>query len=299
MIATIALPLATSVNAGKAAPIVKWAGGKRSLVPHLLRLAPQRFSTFYEPFLGGGSFFLALAPPRAALNDANHDLMEVYRAVRDDPDGVITALDEMQPRVLDAEFFYHIRATPAAELPIQERAARFIFLNKTCYNGLYRVNRAGQFNVPFGRYARPPGLYDRANVWRVSELLKRTELWCGDFETALEGGGRGDFVYVDPPYVPLTATASFTRYTRGNFTAIDQRRLADAVHELTRRGCRTLISNSDTPLVRELYEGYPTEVLQAPRNINSDAAGRSRISELAIRNYDDDGVCVRSMGPAG
>ncbi|MDQ2732958.1 MAG: Dam family site-specific DNA-(adenine-N6)-methyltransferase, partial [Armatimonadota bacterium] len=146
MISTVALPIATGateVTAGKAAPVVKWAGGKRSLVPHLLRLAPRRFDAFYEPFLGGGSFFLALAPPQAVLNDDNHDLMEVYRAVREDPEGVINALDEMQPRVLDAEYYYHIRATPASELPIQQRAARFIFLNKTCYNGLYRVNRAG------------------------------------------------------------------------------------------------------------------------------------------------------------
>lgn len=268
-------------------PIVKWAGGKRSVLPQLLALVPPRFSTYYEPFLGGGAFFLALEPDRAVIGDANCELIAAYAAVRDEPEAVMAALDRMQPYVRDRDFYYWVRSQDPSALPPAERAARFIFLNKTCYNGLYRVNRAGAFNVPFGRYTRPPILYDRANLERVSQLFRRAELRCADFALTVESAGEEDFVYLDPPYVPLTRTANFTKYTSGDFDAADQRRLAEVVHRLTGRGCRVLLSNSDMPLVRELYPEPPyiIETVYAPRNINSDAGGRSRIPELAIRNY--------------
>lgn len=268
-----------------AEPVVKWAGGKRSLRQELRALAPPRFTRFYEPFLGGAAFFLSLAPGSAVLSDANGELIELYRAIRDAPGAVMAALDRLRPRVLEEAFYYETRAVAPASLPPAERAARFIYLNKTCYNGLYRVNRAGRFNVPFGRYSTPPALYNRANMLRVAELLGRAELRCNDFEAALAGAAGGDFVYLDPPYVPLSATASFTQYTTDAFTLEDQRRLAATVHELTARGCRVLLSNSDTRLVRQLYAGYHIDVLHAPRSINSDAGGRQRIPELAIRNY--------------
>lgn len=269
----------------KVAPLVKWAGGKRSVLPALLALAPPRFRVYYEPFLGGAAFFLALAPASAVIGDANPELVAMYQAIRDYPHEVMAALDRMQPSVLDAASYYAIRSQDPDSLPPAERAARFIYLNKTCYNGLYRVNRKGQFNVPFGRYLQPPPLYERTNLERVALLLQRSELRCGDFEEMLEDAGADDFVYLDPPYVPLSKTANFTAYTSGAFTEADQRRLAAVVHRLTDRGGRVLLSNSDTPLVRDLYAGYDIREVYVPRNINSNAQGRRKIAELAIRNY--------------
>jgi DNA adenine methylase len=251
----------------------------------LLPLVPRQYTAYHEPFLGGGTFFLALAPRRAVLADANHELMEMYAVVRDEPRGLMAALDAMQPHALDEAYFYTTRGQDPKQLSPVARAARFIYLNKTCYNGLYRVNRKGEFNVPFGRYAQPPRLYDRENLLLVARLLKRAELRCVDFEAALADAAAGDFVYLDPPYMPLTATANFTKYTSGAFGIEDQRRLAGVVRDLDRRGCGVLLSNSDTPLIRELYAGLRLDVVYAPRNINSDARGRSRIAELAIRNY--------------
>jgi DNA adenine methylase len=267
-----------------AEPIVKWAGGKRNLRQQLLSLAPETFATYFEPFLGGGAFFFSLAPARAMLGDANRELIQVYEAIRDDPQTVMEELDAMQAHVLDAEFYYATRAAPAASSCFR-RAAQFIYLNKTCYNGLYRVNRAGQFNVPFGRYASPPALYQRENLLRVSGLLRQAQLSCGDFADVLERAGKGDFAYLDPPYVPISRTASFTRYTAGAFAEPEQRRLSDVVATLSRRGCRVLLSNSDTPLVRQLYSGYHIDTVYTSRNINSDSRGRQKIAELAIRNY--------------
>jgi DNA adenine methylase len=268
-----------------AEPVIKWAGGKRHLRQQLLRLAPRSYRCFYEPFLGGAAFFLALAPPHAVLGDANQEVMQLYEAIRDDPDAVMVELDRMQPYVLDKAYYYHLRAISSESLTLAQRAARFIYLNKTCYNGLYRVNKAGQFNVPFGRYKTPPRLYDRANLLRVSQLLRRAVLRCADFAHVLADARQEDFIYLDPPYVPLSPTSSFTRYTKDSFAIEDQYRLAKTVRELTDRGCYILLSNSDTPLVRELYAGYYVDEVYAPRNINSDINGRRRIRELAIRNY--------------
>ncbi len=283
----LSLPELGGPLAGRAAPLVKWAGGKRALLADLLPLVPREVRTFYEPFAGGAAFFLALAPQHAVLGDANRDLIELYQAVRDDPEAVIAALDRLQPHVQDRDHYYRVRAGDPAALSLPERAARLIYLNKTCYNGLYRVNRSGRFNVPFGRYAKPPLLYDRANLLAAATLLRGAELRCADFVEVLADAGEGDFAYLDPPYVPLSATASFTAYTSGVFGPAEQRRLAEVFHDLTRRGCRALLSNSDMPVVRELYAEYlpTTSVVYAPRAINSDARGRSRIPELAIRNY--------------
>lgn len=272
-------------GSASADPVIKWAGGKRSLRVALLALAPPTYSTFYEPFLGGAAFFLALSPQAAVLGDANCELVFLYQAIRDEPRAVMDALDATKDRTLDEEFFYATRAILPETLSLVDRAARFIYLNKTCYNGLYRVNSRGQFNVPFGRYATRPGLYNRENLLRVSCMLRAATLRCGDFAEVLADAGEGDFVYLDPPYVPLTPTASFTRYTKGNFGLADQQRLAQTVRDLDARGCRVLLSNSDTPLVRELYAGFHLDEVYAPRNINSDPTARHKIRELAIRNY--------------
>lgn len=272
-------------TAGPAQPILKWAGGKRALAGELLRLAPARFGTYYEPFLGGGAVFFALGSAPAVIGDANADLIDAYRVVRDDPAGVMAGLDALQPDVLDADFFYTVRSWQPANLPPAQRAARFIFLNKTCYNGLYRVNRRGEFNVPFGRYRQPPQLYQRENLLRAAGLLRRADLRTGDFAGLVAEAGASDFVYLDPPYVPLTPTANFTRYTPGQFRPADQDRLAAVVRDLDARGVFVLLSNSDTPAVRDLYRGFRVTTVYAPRNINSKAGGRQPIAELAIANY--------------
>lgn len=286
MLAREADVAAPEAAGGAARPLVKWAGGKRSLIRQLQRFVPPRLGTYYEPFLGGAAFFFALAPTPAVIGDSNADLIALYEAVRDYPEAVIEALDRVQPRVLEADFYYRVRAQVAEALEPPARAARFIYLNKTCYNGLYRVNRAGQFNVPFGRYARPPALYARDNLLSASRLLAAAELRCSDFEATLSAARAGDFVYLDPPYAPLTRTANFTRYTVESFEDGEQRRLARCVRDLDARGCLVLLSNSDTPAIRALYRGFRMEVVHAPRNINSDATARGRIPELAIANYD-------------
>jgi DNA adenine methylase len=269
----------------RAQPILKWAGGKRSVIAQLQRFVPPRFASYYEPFFGGGAFFFSLAPRVAVLGDINHDLIELYRAVRDEPEAVMAELDGMQPRVRDSVYYYQTRALMPDALKPARRAARLIFLNKTCYNGLYRVNRAGQFNVPFGRYKREPSLYNRDNVLAVSRLLKAAILRCADFETILSDVPSRAFVYLDPPYVPLSRTSSFTRYTAGSFEEAEQRRLAEVIRRLSKQGCFVLLSNSDTPLTRELYRDFEITTVYAPRNINSVASGRTRMIELAIRNY--------------
>ncbi len=283
-----ALAAVASQQAGgglSARPVVKWAGGKRALLPALLSLSPQRFRCYFEPFLGGASFFLALRPAQATLGDANAELIGLYCTVRDSPSEVMAALDALQPFVEDPESYYRIRSTQPASLTPPQRAARFIFLNKAGFNGLYRVNRRGEFNVPFGTHASRPTLYDAPNLAAVSRLLRGATLKNADFEDVLGDAGEGDFAYLDPPYAPLTPTANFTQYTSSSFSEGDQTRLASAVQRAVERGCHVLVSNSDTALVRALYGRYKLHRLRASRNINSDGAKRQKITELAIQAY--------------
>lgn len=269
-----------------ARPLVKWAGGKRALLPVIMANAPKSYDSFVEPFLGGAAVFLAFAPERAILNDANRELIQLYEAVRDDPAGVAAALDALQPYVSDPVAYYRIRSTDPQKLGPCARAARFIFLNKTGYNGLYRVNRRGEFNVPFGSRPTPPRLYDRDNLMAVAALLRNAVLRCGDFEAVLDQVEHGAFVYADPPYVPTSVTANFTRYTRSDFTLEDQERLASAVRRAARRGAKILVSNSDTRIVHMLYSDFTRITIPVQRRINSDATRRSGITEVLIRTYD-------------
>jgi DNA adenine methylase len=262
---------------------VKWAGGKGQLVGQFRELFPASFERYYEPFVGGGAVFLALRPARATLADLNAELIDCWKAVRDDPEGLMAALDR---HPYERSHFYHVRDLDPGSLDPVERAARFIYLNKSCYNGLYRVNRQGRFNVPFGRYARRPAYYERENLLAISRLLRRVKLLRAPFEEAVAGAKSGDFVYFDPPYDPLSKTANFTSYTEGSFTRDDQRRLADLARELDRRGVMFAVSNSDTPEVRRLYRGFRVHVVLAPRNINCKANGRGRVQELLIVNCD-------------
>src|SRR5262249_50290480 len=232
------------------------------------------------PFVGGGALFFALGRRPALLSDANAELMEAYRAVRDQVEAVIAAL---QAHVYDAHHYYRVRALDPARLAPAERAARTIYLNRAGYNGLYRVNRAGRFNVPFGRQLNP-SLCDAANLRACAAALDGVELQAVDFEEAVADAAAGDLVYFDPPYVPASETAAFTSYVAAGFDARQHARLARVFRRLTARGVHVVLSNSDRPLVWELYPGFAIRQVAAPRYINSDPARRGAVMELLVCN---------------
>jgi DNA adenine methylase len=275
-----------------ARPFLKWAGGKQGLKASFASLYPVLApgAAYHEPFLGGGTVFFdvkqRLRPKRCSLADNNSDLMAAWAAVRDDVDAVIAALERHRARH-NEKHFYATRSIGPTELatmsPI-ERGARLMYLNKTCFNGLYRVNSKGLFNVPMGRY-KNPGILDVENLRNVSAALRWVRLTTAPFPSILERAQRGDFVYFDPPYVPLSLTSSFTAYTMGSFGEDDQRTLAEVYRELDRRGCQVMLSNSDAPLVRELYKGFKVKKVQARRSINSKSDRRGHITELVVLNY--------------
>lgn len=265
-------------------PIVKWAGGKTRLLDELAGRAPKRFRRYFEPFIGGGALYFHLAPARAYLTDSNRDLIEMYRCVAEDVEAVIRKLARLR-RAHSTESYYRVRErwNQGNRTDRAARAAAFIYLNKTCYNGLWRVNKRGLFNVPVGRYDDPT-IYDPAALRAAAETLQRADLTCGDYAEGVAAAGAGDFVYFDPPYHPLTETASFTSYTAANFGPDDQRRLADLARDLDERGCAVMLSNSDTPFIRELYQGFRIEQVMCARAINSKAGKRGAIAELVITN---------------
>ena len=280
MLAVRSALAATIAKADEPRPFLKWAGSKRQLMPALLPRVPSSYGTFFEPFVGAGALFFALCPPRAVLADTNARLVRTYRGIRDDVEGVI-ALLESYPH--DKAFFYRMRDVDIDARSDAEVAAWFIYLNKTGYNGLYRVNRANRFNVPFGRHNNP-AICDKPKLRACARALAHAELVVADFEHAVRGATRGDFVYFDPPYIPLSATSSFTSYTSGGFGDADQRRLRDLALRLKRAGVSVLLSNSSAPLVRELYRAdFEVDEVPATRRVNSDATKRGAIAELIIR----------------
>ena len=261
-------------------PFLKWAGGKRQLLPSLLRLASRNARTYFEPFVGGGALFFALRPKRAVLADVNERLIRTYRGVKSDVEEVIRQLKDFK---YTPEFFYRFRQVDIDAGTDADVAAWFIYLNKTGFNGLYRVNRDNRFNVPFGRYVNPT-ICDADTLRACSAALVNAELFVDDFATAVHGAGRGDFVYFDPPYVPLSATSSFTSYTSHGFDHDGQTRLRDTARELKKRGVRVLLSNSSAPSVRALYaDGFEIAEVSATRVLNSKASARGAIVELLIR----------------
>lgn len=262
-------------------PFLKWAGGKGQLLAQYARLFPPRFGRYHEPMVGGGAVFFHLRPPRAALSDANAEVVDCYRAVRDDVEALIAALGRHR---YDRDHYYAVRALEPARLEPAERAARTIYLNRAGFNGLYRVNSKGKFNVPFGRYVNPT-ICDADNLRACSRALRRVRLDCAPFRDVLDRVRRGDFVYIDPPYVPLSRTAHFTAYAAGGFGKADHEELARVYAELDRRGILVMLSNSDTPLVRDLYAGFRRVVVRAARSINSKATKRGLVRELVILNY--------------
>lgn len=269
----------------RARPVLKWAGGKGRLLAELLTRIPTEFNTYHEPFIGGGALFFALAGQRrvgrAYLADANGPLIDVYLALRDHVAEVIAILNS---HVYEREYYYRVRAQRPEELSLPQRAARVIYLNKTCYNGLYRENRRGEFNVPFGRYKNPT-ICDETNLRAASRVLQGVDIARRPFTTTLDYAKAGDFVYFDPPYHPLSATANFTGYDRNGFGPDDQRRLRDVFAALGQRGVRAMLSNSDTPFIRELYAGFPVDQVFVARAVNSKANGRGKVAEVIVRNY--------------
>ncbi len=272
-------------------------GGKRQLLPELKRRLPKRFERYHEPFVGGGALFFDQRPHLASLYDNNPDLIELYGVVRDRVEELIAAL--YRHKIAHQEgreaYFYQIRDLDRggglAALDAIERAARFVYLNRTCFNGVYRVNREGFFNVPYGRYKNPL-ICDEPNLRACSEALKHATLSHGDFEQVLDGAQPGDFVYFDPPYVPLSATANFTGYTAGGFDESMQLRLRDVCDRLGQKGVFVMLSNSSAKWVIETYRagGYKVEKVKATRAINAHGHKRGAINEVIVRNYTRNGL---------
>ena len=273
---------------------LKWAGGKARLAPLIAERAPAEFKHYHEPFLGGGAVFFALHEAGkisvARLADGNGELVDAYLVVRDEVEKLIRHLRDHEREynsrtgVSRSSYYYKVRDDfyPTSRAG---KAARLIFLNKTCYNGLYRVNSKGQFNVPHGSYDNPR-ILDRPGLREASKALACAEIETNDFEEACEKARPGDFVYLDPPYQPLSATSAFTQYTSADFGFADQERLRNVFDDLTARGVPALLSNSDHPDIRALYEGYKIEDVPMGRNINSKADGRGAINELLISNRE-------------
>ena len=275
----------------KPKPFVKWVGGKRQLlIQFKLRnlYPPEKFNLingrYFEPFVGGGAVFFDLLPEKAFLSDLNSELVITYNVIKNNIDELIKSFKKHK---YEKEYFLKIRAKDPKKLSDIEVASRFIYLNRTCFNGMYRVNSQGGFNVPFGKYSNPL-ICDEQNLRRVSKALKNVEIKCQDYKEVLKKAKKGDFVYFDPPYFPVSKTASFTSYTKEAFLEKEQIELRDTFLELHDKGCFVMLSNSDTPFINKIYSGHKgvriTKV-EAGRAINSKASGRGKITEVLVTNY--------------
>ena len=276
-------------------PFLKWAGGKGQLLDQFAPLYPRSFCSYHEPFVGSAAVYFHLCGLRAAgyladlmrrvrLTDSNMELVNCYQAVRDHVDELIDRLT-LHKQKHGREYYYQVRSWLPQVLTPEEAAARFIYLNKTCYNGLYRVNRKGQFNVPMGSY-KNPSIFDADNLRHASNMLRGVEIVVADFREVVNCAASGDFVYFDPPYHPLSRTANFTSYTEHPFGEEQQRELAQVFRALDRKGCKVMLSNSWTPFILDLYRGFRFVEVKAARAINSKAGGRGKISEAVVLNFE-------------
>ncbi len=266
-------------------PILKWVGGKRQLLNEISPLIPSSPSLYVEPFIGGAAVLLDKQPKKALISDFNEELINVYRVVRDHPKQLIELL-EGHERENSSDHYYEVRAQDRdasfSQVSNIERAARIIYLNKTCFNGLFRVNSQGQLNVPYGRY-KHPNIVNEPGVMALSTYLQGDiDIRCGDYAAALENLPKGSFVYLDPPYMPVSITSAFTGYTEGGFNYDEQVRLRDECLKLKEQGISFLQSNSDCPAIHELYEGFSLEVVKAKRSINSKGDKRGAVNEVLI-----------------
>jgi DNA adenine methylase len=270
-----------------AGPFLKWAGGKTQLLDQIAPLYPDRIRHYMEPFVGSGAVFFDLRSRfpdmRATLSDNNEELINCYRIVRDDVEGLIRRLRNHKSRH-GKEHYYKVRGESPSRLTPPQRAARFIYLNKTCYNGLYRVNASGGFNVPIGSYADPK-ICQASRLRAARDALQGVTLEVRDFGACLKEARKGTFVYIDPPYHPLSATSNFTGYTEGGFGEQEQIRLSRLFRDLHGKGARVMLSNSDTPFIRELYKGFPIHQVTARRAINSNGNRRGAITEVVVMSH--------------
>jgi DNA adenine methylase len=266
-------------------PFIKWAGGKRQLLKEISKVIPAHFETYIEPFVGGGAVFFYLLPSKAILMDNNPILINVYKVIKNNVNALIPLLQAHQN---NKEYFYEIRK--ADRMPEfknwseVKQASRFIYLNRCCFNGLFRVNSKGYFNVPFGRY-KNPNFCDIPNLNAVNRALQHVTILNASFEKCLDYAKKDDFIYFDPPYMPISDTANFTSYTKDNFTKEDQVKLAKVFKKLDIRGCKVLLSNSYCEFINDLYSDYEILVVDAKRAINSDATKRGAVKEVLVRNY--------------
>lgn len=269
-------------------PVVKWVGGKRQLLSEIERLIPE-YAQYYEPFVGGGALLFHLQPKKATINDVNPELMNLYQVIKEN---VQELIDNLSKHENTPDYFYDIREWDRDKekynsLSNIEKASRIIYLNKTCYNGLFRVNRAGEFNSPFGNY-KNPNIVNDSVLRAVSIYFNKANITfkCGDFEEAVKGIRKGSFVYFDPPYDPVSNSANFTGYDKGGFNREEQRRLKDLCDRLDRKNVKFLLSNSATDFILELYKDYKIEVVKAKRAINSQGDKRGEVDEVLVKNYD-------------
>ena len=269
----------------KALPVIKWAGGKRQLIPEIIKFIPPKITSYFEPFMGGGALFFHLANEnrfeQATVNDVNPEIANLYQVIQRVPEDLMKSLDYMAELGFSREVYNEVRAIDTQDLDPHERAARTIYLNKCGFNGLYRQNKKGQFNVPWGKRTNPT-LYDRDVILACSEALQDTTICSGDFTCATPHAGPGSVVYMDPPYVPHSETSNFKNYTADGFTMEDQIRVRDLFAQLANQGVLVIASNNDTPVVRELYAGFEVHGIQARRNINSKGAKRGPVGEILV-----------------
>ena len=271
------------------APFVKWAGGKRQLIPQIRERMPEQFNNYYEPFVGGGAVIFELLPENAVINDINRALINAYQMICEHPQEFLQEINRLDAEMWEdgKEYYYSLREHYNDKLMKDEfdveLAALFVFINKHCFNGLYRVNGKGLFNVPYNNSRRSS--VDEQSIMEISKFLRNVTIISGDFEVACEGASTGDFVFIDSPYAPLNPT-SFESYTKEGFDIESHRRLANLFDELTARGCYCMLTNHNTELINELYgnKGYTIDVVSVKRMINSDASNRVG-EEVIICNY--------------
>ena len=275
----------------KTPTLVKWAGGKKQLIGQFKPLFPKQIIRYFEPFVGGGAvaFYLLKTHPeikKIYLSDINKELIITYNVVKKNLNELIISLKkhERNHKKDPKKYYYKIRDLVLKKEDYVGIASRFIYLNRTCFNGIYRVNKNGKFNVPIGRY-KNPGICQEKDLQEISNLLKKDDVKVSQFSEVLKKAKKGDFIYFDPPYYPLDGKPSFTTYTQNNFLEEEHRELVRVFKELDKRGCKIMLSNSDSNFIRDLYQGYDIQVVHATRMINCDATKRGKIKEIVIRNY--------------
>lgn len=272
-----------------AAPVLKWVGGKRQLMGEIEKVLPKTYTTYYEPFIGGGAVLFELQPKKAVINDVNSELINLYNVIKDD---VELLIEDLRKHENTSEYFYTIREMDRdrelyEKLSNIEKASRIVYLNKTCFNGLFRVNKSGEFNSPFGKY-KNPNIVDEVTLRAVSKYFNKADIKIlnSDFEQSLKGIRKGSFVYLDPPYDPVSSSANFTGYDKGGFNRDEQIRLKKLCDKLDKKGVKFLLSNSATDFIKDLYKDYNIKVVKAKRAINSNGSARGEVDEVLVRNYE-------------